>query len=144
MLRISVHLRQCGSGSPRDTKAIKLQQQLGTKHLFAAPLAHPQLYIEVSELVDVWENENLEVLGCFHNPCSWNMLITIVSLSLLLLLQNQSIFIYVLFRNEEWGKKTAVSISKTNSFSAANTMKKDLTEQTSTSFWIHSTDAELM
>lgn len=37
-----------------------------------------------------------------------------------------------------------VSISVTNSLSAANTMKKDLAEQTSTSFWIHSTDAELM
>lgn len=41
-------------------------------------------------------------------------------------------------------EKKKVSISVTNSFSVANTMKKDLAEQTSTSFWIHSTDAELM
>lgn len=49
-------------------------------------------------------------------------------------------------RNGEKKKqqKKPVCLSMTNSFSAANTMKKDLAEQTSMSLWIHSTDAKLM
>lgn len=84
-VRLFIHLLQGGSSSSCGTKAIKLQQQIGTKRLFAPPLAYSCLYIKVSELAVLWENENLEVLDFSHNPSKWNMLI-IVSASLLWLL----------------------------------------------------------
>lgn len=85
-VRLFIQLLQHGASSVCGTKAIELQQQIGKKCLLAPPLAHPCLYIKVSVLAVLWENENLEVLDFSHNPSNWNMLIIIVSASLLLLL----------------------------------------------------------
>lgn len=85
-VKLFIQLLQSGVRSTRGTKLINLQQADRSECLLVSLLAYPCLYIEVSELAVLWENENLKVLDFSHNSSNWNTLIIIVSTSLLLLL----------------------------------------------------------